>query len=70
MKEYAVNKNVIVKRELFMSEDLFKEAFLEAREEAAAEYKQEISEMGMALEKFFNNVLETISFNEKELMKH
>ncbi len=52
-----------------MSEDLFKAAFLEAKEEAVAEYKEEISEMGIALEKFFNNVLETISFGEKEIMK-
>ena len=35
-----------------MSEDLFKVAFLEAKEEAVAEYKEEISEMGIALEKF------------------
>ena len=65
----VVNKKVIVKRELYMSEDLFKAAFLEAKEEAVAEYKEEISEMGIALEKFFNNVLETISFGEKEIMK-
>ncbi len=52
-----------------MNEDLFKTAFMEAKEEMAAEYREEISEMGMALEKFFNNVLETISFNDKVLMK-
>lgn len=52
-----------------MSEDLFKEAFLEAREEVAAEYKEEFTEIGMALEKFFNNVLETISLSDKDLMK-
>lgn len=50
-----------------MSEDLFKIAFMEAKEEVAAEYREELSEMGVALEKFFNNVLETISFNEKTL---
>ena len=53
-----------------MSEDLFKEAFLEARAEAAQEYREEFTEIGMALEKFFNNVLETISLNDKELMRH
>lgn len=52
-----------------MSEDLFKVAFLEARDEVAAEYREEISEMGIALEKFFNNVLETISFTDKDLLK-
>lgn len=52
-----------------MNEDLFKEAFLEARDEVAAEYKEEFSEIGLALEKFFNNVLETISFSDKDLMK-
>lgn len=52
-----------------MSEDLFKIAFMEAKEEMAAEYREELSEMGVALEKFFNNVLETISFNEKTLTR-
>lgn len=52
-----------------MEEDLFKIAFLEAREEVAAEYREEISEMSQALEKFFNNVLETISFSDKTLSK-
>lgn len=52
-----------------MSEDLFKIAFMEAKEEVAAEYREELSEMGVALEKFFNNVLETISFSEKTLTR-
>lgn len=52
-----------------MSEDLFKIAFMEAKEEMAAEYREELSEMGVALEKFFNNVLETISFSEKTLTR-
>lgn len=60
---------MIVKWELYMSEDLFKVAFLEAKDEVAAEYREEISEMGMALEKFFNNVLETISLTDKDLLR-
>lgn len=49
-------------------EELFKLAFFEARAEAAQEFREELSSMEIALESFFNNVLECCCIKSEDLL--
>lgn len=51
-------------------DELFREAFTEARAEVVQEFREELSSMEVALESFFNNVLECCNLNSQELLKH
>ena len=50
-------------------DELFKLAFTEARAEAVQEFREELSSMEVALESFFNNVLECCSIQSEDLLK-
>lgn len=50
-------------------DELFKAAFTEARAEVAQEFREELSSMEIALESFFNNVLECCNISKGEILK-
>lgn len=55
-------KNVRIRSMLNMYHDeIFKTAFLEAKDESISGYKDEVTSMEKAIQKFFNSILECSS---------